>query len=887
MTATETCDPILTSKITAPGVPGWAVPRPRLDKLLAEGALGLVTTVTGPPGAGKTMALALWAATGGGGNSIAWVTVDDFDNRPGVFWSYVLAALREAGVPVPRGLFTAARRYPIDHDFLLQFASVMADREPRVTLILDDVHLLTAAEVPAGLAYVLKHAGSGLHVVMSSRMDPLLPLHRYRLAGELTEIRASDLAFTVPESRLLLDQHGVTLSDEWLARLTQRAEGWAAVMRMAAITMGGHSDPERFAGELVAEDAAVTGYLVDEVLAAQPAHVRDFLLKTSILDKVAEDVAAEVSGNERGAAILVDLARANPLIQRDDSGWYHYHSLFAAVLRLKLRREDPDRVADLHGRAARWYSRTGLLTEAVRHAASAGDWDLACRAVIDDLAVSRLLEPGGNEPLATGFRELPAERDWAKPQPLLVAAALHLASGQEDAGAAVLGDAEAMLGKLPGHDIPAELAAAQCRLTLSRRTGDFEAALVAASRAQALIEAMGEDQLARRPQIRAHVLTGSGTALLWSGDLAAATAAFEAAASAARACGSEDEQADCLGYLALVEALSGGLSGAAELAAEATAGPDDGSQPASPASRAAEVALALIHLERYELPQARLWLTQAQDGLRVRTDKVLGPLAWYVAGRECLADGRGQAALEMVGRAEDGWSPPSWLERRLLVLRSCAKTTIADYQSAIDAARRAGAGTSADATAALARAFLAAGDPQAARTALKSMAPDEHAPDHLSLWLADAQVSYAGGSRAAGRRSLEHALALAEPQELRLPLVLDRRWLRAVLRDDAEIAHRYRRLLEPGVLSPGRAQVVPQAGPPDADQPAPLIVEPLSEREREVLQYVSAMESNAEIATKLYISVNTVKTHLKSIYRKLATTRRGEAVRRARQLGIL
>jgi LuxR family maltose regulon positive regulatory protein len=260
--ATQACDPILTSKITAPGVPGWAVPRPRLDKLIAEGALGLVTTVTGPPGAGKTMALALWAAAGGG-SPIAWVTVDDFDNRPGVFWSYVLAALREAGVPVPRALSAAARRYPIDHEFLLQFASVMASREPRVTLVLDDVHLLTTAEVPAALAYVLKHAGSGLHVVMSSRMDPLLPLHRYRLAGELTEIRASDLAFTVPESRLLLEQHGVGLSDEWLARLTRRAEGWAAVMRMAAITMGGHSDPERFAGELVAEDAAVTGYLVD------------------------------------------------------------------------------------------------------------------------------------------------------------------------------------------------------------------------------------------------------------------------------------------------------------------------------------------------------------------------------------------------------------------------------------------------------------------------------------------------------------------------------------------------------------------------------------------------------------------------------------------------
>jgi LuxR family maltose regulon positive regulatory protein len=843
-------DPILMSKIVVPGTPGWVVPRPRLDRLIAEGTRGPVTTVVGPPGAGKTMALALWAAASRGARPIAWVTVDDYDNQPGAFWSYVLAALRQAGAAFPRSLSATASRYPIDHTFLLRLAAAMATLDPPVTLVLDDVHLLTAAEVSAGLAYILKHARPGLHLVVSSRMDPLLPLHRYRLAGEITEIRASDLAFTVSESRQLLDQHGIRLSDEWLGRLNQRAEGWAAIMRMAAISMGGHCDPEQFARELVTEDAAVTGYLVEEVLNAQPAHVRDFLLTTSILEKVSEGIANELSGSERGAAVLVDLARVNPLIQRDDSGWYHYHSLFAEVLRLKLRRENPGRVADLHLRAAGWYSRHGAHADAVRHAADAGDWEFASRAVVDEFAVNRLLEPRANEPLVAGFRQMPADRDWAGPHPLLVAAALHLAWNQQDDGAAALAAAERMLGSLPAtEDIPARFAAALCRLALSRRTGDFEEALAAAESERALVAAIGEDRLPRDHEIRAHVLADSGTVKLWSGDLAEAAAVFKAATDAAGTPGGQDERSDCLGYLALVEALRGSLSRAAELAADATAAPaGNGSRPASPASRAAEVALAFVSLERYDLPRARLWLTKAHDGLRMRPDKLLGAMACYVAARESLAHGRGQAALEMLGRAEDGWSPPSWLERRLMVMG-----------------------------------LLAAGDPGAARKALAAISPGERTPDGVAARLAAAQASYAASDPADGRRALEHALRLAEPEQVRLPFVMERGWIWPVLQHDPELAQRYRRLLEPGVISPGWAQ----AHRPHGDQDASLIIEPLSDREREVLRYVSAMESNAEIATEMYISVNTVKTHLKSIYRKLAATHRGEAVRRARQLGML
>jgi LuxR family maltose regulon positive regulatory protein len=287
-------DPILTSKITVPALPGWVVARPRVDKLIAHGARGPLTTVTGPPGAGKTMATALWAA-GSSSGTTAWITFDRYDNRPKAFWSYVVAALRRAGITMPRVL-SAPTREAVDHAFLLRLASVLATQDTPVTLVLDDLHLVTEPVILDGLDYILRNATPGLHLVASSRMDPLLPLHRYRLAGELTEIRADDLAFSVPESSSLLAHHGVTLSAAALECLTGRTEGWAAGVRMAALSLDGHPDPEQFVKQLDADDNAVTGYLVDEVLNAQASSTRELLLRTSILDCVSADLASELAG---------------------------------------------------------------------------------------------------------------------------------------------------------------------------------------------------------------------------------------------------------------------------------------------------------------------------------------------------------------------------------------------------------------------------------------------------------------------------------------------------------------------------------------------------------------------------------------------------------------
>jgi len=757
-------DPVLASKITMPGVPGWAVPRPRINELMAPaGRCSPLTVLTGPPGAGKTMALVLWAAQQPG--AVAWVTLDGYDNQPAVFWSYVVAALRRAGMAVPAVSPGAAAEEAVDHMFLRRLASALAAQDPPVTLVIDDLHLLTEPTVLDGLDYVLRNAGPGLRLMVASRLDPLLRLHRYRLTGQLTEIRAGDLALSVPEAALLVAQHGVELSAGSLECLTQRTEGWAAGLRLAAISMGTHPDPGQFVKELIAEDSAVTGYLVDEALSTQPPEVRDMLLTTSILERVSDDIAAALAGHEHAAGFLRAVARANAFVQPAGQGWYRYHTLFAEVLRLKLRREYPDRIATLHHRAARWFERNGPLTDAVRHAVEAGDWKLAAGMVIDGLAIGEIIEPQGRLPgsrsLASEFRAMPHSEASSELQPLLVSAAIALSAGRFDLSTVLMGVAQGILDGLPGHqEATSRLAAATIRLAASRRTGDLVGATAAAASAEVMVDRVTRGKPARHPEIRPRVLFCRGAVELWSGHLAEAARVLGSGADAAAVSGAEYERADCLGHLALVEALRGGQDRAVRLAAQA-----EGALPADVPLRsvqhpnaAALVALAWVRLERNEVREAHRWLKEADAALGVRPDKLVGAIACLAAARACVAEGHAGAAARMVALARCGWSVPSWLGQRLSLVESQAPV----------------------------------GDIPAAWPASFAAAPV-----------------------------------------------------------------------------------------------APLIVENLSDREREVLRYASEMLSTAEVATELYISVNTVKSHLRSIYRKLAATHRSEAVRRARQLELI
>jgi LuxR family transcriptional regulator, maltose regulon positive regulatory protein len=880
-------DPILVSKITVPGVPDWAVQRPQVTGLIARGTRWCpLTVLTGPPGAGKTMALASWAAAKPG--PVAWVSLDEYDSRPEVFWLYVTAALGRCGVAVPKTWPSAEWDGEDGHVFLLRLAAALADRDRPVLLVLDDLHLVTGPEVLKGLDFILRNAGDGLRLAASSRMDPLLPLHRYRVSGQLAEIRAGDLAFSSAEAGLLLARHGIALSADSLDCLMRRTEGWAAGLRLAALSMGAHPDPDLFVKELAAEDSALTGYLVDEVLAAQPAEVREVLLYTSILDRVSADAAVELAGDEQAAGIFSTLTRANAFIQSAGSGRYRYHSLFAEVLRLKLRREYPDRVPVLHRRAARWHARNGLLADAVRHAAQADDWPLAAEMVIDDLAVDELLEPGDGHRLVGEFRAMPPGQAWTESAPYLVSAAVALSAGQAELCMAALEAAEGILERVPAREQPeCRLAAALIRLAACLRAGDLARAAPAAARAEALLGSVPGGALARRPGVRARVLSGRGAVELWSGRLDEAARVLESGVAVAATSDRQQDRVDCLGLLALVEALRGRLGRAAKLATRATADLTAAEQrpPVRQASSAALIALAWVHLYRNELREARRCFKQADAALGITSDKVIRTVAHLVAALGSLAEGNAEAAAGIIATARSGWPPPAWLDQKLSLVESRACAAAGDIPAALTAAERAGQDNPLEAAVALAYVWTTAEEDENARRVLDpALAAHNEAPERVRLqaWLADAQLSYHSGDHAHGHRSLAAALRLAEREQLRLPFVLESGWIEPALRHDPELASAHRSLLVPVP----RGEQLP-AAPSIPEHAAVLVVEPLTEREREVLQHISRMLNTAEVASEMYISTNTVKTHLRSIYRKLAAAHRGEAVRRARELELI
>jgi LuxR family transcriptional regulator, maltose regulon positive regulatory protein len=880
------CDPVLESKITVPGVPDWALPRSRITRLIGQGTRWCpLTVVTGPVGAGKTMALALWAAAESG--PVAWVSLDKYDNRPATFWSYVAAALRRSGVAMPKALSATTRGRTAEHLFLLRLASVLAAQNVPVMLVLDDFHLLTETRAAAGLDFLLRNAGAGLRLVVASRADPPLPLHRYRLAGELAEIRPADLAFSVAETGRLLAQHGCPLPAGSLERLTRQTEGWAAGLRLAAMSLAAHPDPGQFVSELVTEQSTLTGYLVEEVLDTQPSEVRDVLLSTCILEQVNAEIASELAGNGQAGRILAALAHTNTFVQPIGGGWYRYHTLFAEVLRLKLRLEYPERIAASHRQAARWYERNGRLTDAVRHAAAAGNWQLAASMVIDGLAIGELIQPQGGPSLADEFASMPDREAWTEPQPYLVSAAVELSAGRPGPAGADLDAAEALLGRRSADQAPAaQLAAAMIRFAISRRAGDFAAAAEASACAEALIGRIPGDIL-RHPGCRVQVLSARGTAELWSGRFDEAARVLGAAVTAAAASGEERVRLGCLGQLALVEAMRGRLTRAVKLADQATvACAGDGQQPQGQHPGPAALAtLAWVHLERYELHQARSRLKQVDAALEVSPDKLIGAVACLVAARDGLATGRAEVTAQCVARARSGWSVPAWLEHRLGQAESRALAAKGDIEAALATARRADCDSSPEAGVTLAYAWAAAGDVDNARRALaRVLAAQERAPERVRLQacLVDARLSYRGGDRIRGRRALGCALQLAEREQLRLPFAKERGWIGPVLQRDPELAGSHQHLITPAMP---RARIAARQDTPDEVSVPPA--EPLTEREIQVLRSVSGMLTTAEIASELYISTNTVKSHIKNICHKLTVNHRGEAVRRARQLQLI
>jgi LuxR family transcriptional regulator, maltose regulon positive regulatory protein len=878
--ATANGTPLLAGKLAAPSMPGRVVARPRLFALLDSGIEQPVTLVAAPAGSGKTMLLTSWMAAVSPPGRVAWLSLDRGDNDPVRFWTYVLAALGRAGA-VPAESSLQALPHGLD-----ELASP-------VVLVLDDLHELTEPRVFHGIESLIRHAPPQLRLVLSTRADPPLPLHRLLVSGRLSQLRMADLAFTVPEvGELLADyDYRSRLSDDDLAMLQARTEGWAAGLRLAAVSMQHQPDLHRYVTELAGDDRSLAGYLVSEVLEQQPAELRSFLMRTCVVDQLSGELADAFTGRDDGERTLARLERANAFVMAIGSRreWYRYHQLFAELLRCELRREAPREVSELRRRAARWYAGHGLPEDAIQQAVAVRDW--GCTAeLIAEHGLGRLLH-GQRQ----GFRDLvdrlPAEVARLDPELALLAAGERIAD-LDDGAEASLQLAREQERILADDRRPRfALVLAICRLLRARRVGDLDEALAAGRAALAAHARLGGGDMGGvAAAARAVALSGLGTAELWTGELDAAEAHLQAGKAAALGAGLDGVQLDCLSMLALLQAVEGRL-GLAVRTGEAAVGFAGASQDAgvSSVAAAALLALAWVHYQRDDLATAGSYLQRASEGAGMAPDRPLAAAVKLMAGRlRCAHADRAGALAELAAARRDlaGWDPPPLLSRWLATTGSELHLATGDTESATALLGNADTGEAVAAAeaVALARLQLAAGDPAGAvRTLapfLDGTMPAADLDTRIRAWLLRALAGHALDDKDQAAASLRHAVDLAEPEEHRrifLDAGAPSRALVARYRDWVDASWPFLDELAQAVLDPAPAAV----------SPMPVLVEQLSERERTVLRYLPTLLTYVEIGSELYISVNTTKSHVRSIYRKLGVVGRRDAVRRARQLQLL
>ena len=898
-------------------VPRWRpVARQRLFALLDDGTQGPMTLLAAPAGYGKTLLLTAWATGGSPGGSggsggppgpVAWVRVGPGDDHPPRFWAHVLAALDGAGIVRPDGLLAGLNpQLEIGDGFMRAFVGGLSELDGPVVLILDDLHEATGQAVVGQLRFLLRHAPPQLRLVVATRADPPLALHRLRVAGQLSEIREAELAFTLEETRRLLEDHGVVLSAGELETLRRRTEGWAAGLRLAALSLQGHPRPERFVADLAGDDRAIAGYLVEEVLAAQPPELRAFLLRTSVAERLCGDLADALTGGSDGARVLARLEREHVFTSATGPNrtWYRYHPLFAELLRAELRYEHDAELPDLHRRAATWHAGNGQPVPAVRHALAAGDLDQAAALLAASWAP--MLVEGQAAVLRELVSRLPGDRVRATPELAVVAALSRLAMGELEEADAWLGLALAAeprfareaagtggLGGPPWTRHPLTGAALHlARLYRARLVGDAAdagpAARVLLARAgEAAVEGTAGDDDQRT---LAQALLGA--AELWSGQLEDAAANLELARADAGRRGREVVALAATAHLALLEAVLGRLGRAGELGRLATEQARRVDWSASSQLACADLALAVCAYHRDDLVTAVAALDRATAAAAGDRPVLLATAilaAWLAAGTGAGAAAAALARLDAAELATRG-RPPR-------LLRAAARAARAKLLAAAgDEAAAAALGPADEPRPPVeavvsARLQLAGGDPAAAARTLAPLlagGPGPAAPElplAIEAHLVDALASQELADRAAALRSLRSALDLAAPEGYRRVFVEGGMPVRVLLTDHlhwdgthyqlvASLLERLRAVA--GADQPG--------GRPEA--PVPLVV-PLSEREQVVLHYLSSRLSAGEIADELYVSLNTVKTHIKSIYRKLDTNRRWDAVKRARQLQLL
>jgi LuxR family maltose regulon positive regulatory protein len=491
--------------------------RGELLELLDRAVTRRVTVIAAPAGSGKTSLLRAWADRSADVGRVVFVCVERDEQSAERFWSAVLDATRRSTRPIAPETQPAATA-ALDGDELVdRVVSEVGEEAEPVVLIIDDLHELRSADALRQLEHLLAILPSSARAVLSSRRDPPIRLHRLRLAVEIAEIRAGDLRFTERETRELLATSDIRLSDSGAVALHQRTEGWVAGLRLAVLSLGGHSDPERFVAEFSGIDRAIGEYLMAEMLEGQPSEVRSMLLRTSLVDRLNGELADLLAGRSGSEQLLLELEDANAFVVSLDAQrtWFRYHQLLVDFLRLELRRTAADEVRGLHRRAARWFADHGDVVEAVRHTLAAGDWSDAARLLADH-SFSLTLD-GREGAIGALLRSFPEGVSADHPDLALAHAATQLAQGRLEEAAAQLALAESHVKSAPAaRRRRLTVANASLRLALARRSGQFTEVIEQVNLLDASIADESSEPIAMGSELWGVALMNLGIVETWS-----------------------------------------------------------------------------------------------------------------------------------------------------------------------------------------------------------------------------------------------------------------------------------------------------------------------------------------------------------------------------------
>jgi LuxR family transcriptional regulator, maltose regulon positive regulatory protein len=847
-----------------------------------------VTLISAPAGSGKTSLLRAWADGPGQPYRLAVVQVRRDQQDSQQFWLAVLSAIRHASGTPGEGEQLAGTPDFNEAAIGERVLAELAEPRDRTFLVIDDLHELTSPEALMQLTRLLEKLPPHVHAILATRRDLPLRLHKLRLAGDLAEIRAADLRFTERDTHQFLEASGIALSEAGAAKLHQRTEGWAAGLRLAAISLASSPDPERFVAEFSGSSRTVAEYLLAEMLECQPPEVQQLLLRTSLLDRVNGELADLLTGHPGSERILLDLEDANAFVLSLDPArtWFRYHRLFADLLRLELRRRLPEELRVLHRLAAQWFNEHGEIVDTIRHTQAAGDWSDAARLLADHSFGLTL--DGQAQTIQTLLRAFPPGAVTEGPDLPLARATSELARGRLDEAAAHLTVAETSIAATPPdrkHRL--EVATAALRLSLARKRGHLAGVVEQVRFLASPITGQSDEDIALDSDLRAVALMNLGIVEAWSLGNSDSERHLQEGADLARRIGRPYLEVACLAELAFASKIEP-FGTTRRRCREAIALAEQHGWGTEPVIAPALVNLAGTLIWAGEFDEGDRWLRRAARALETDTGTRMRLLLHLATGmllsgrrrqREALAEYSAAEQLQAQLEGSHALMPQltSW---RLATQARLGQLSEARASLAALDADLAGSGEIGNARAAI---CLAEGNPAAALAAvqdvLNGIAPAIGYVTVIEAHILAALAHRELADQRAATAAAECALALAEADRIVLPFAMTASLELLETMPRHETAHA---ALLTNILDLMRGSSIPPG-----IEPSSAGIEQLSPSELRVLRYLPTNLSRPEIASELSVSVNTVNTHIRNIYAKLQTQDRSSAVQRAREMRLL